>query len=170
MAAGNWAFTLFSEGRGIDIATAGLWTSIYWGSFTIGRIIHGIVGDRFNTINLLRVNMLGIVLGAVFIWWNPSNMVSFFGLALMGFAMAPIFPLLILETPNRISRRFASNAIGFQVGAAGIGLALVPGGIGIAAEQFGLEWIGACLVFGALLLVGVHEWILIYSKQGEESR
>src|SRR5690606_27974882 len=37
--AGQWAFTLSTEGRGIAEAEAGWCVTIYWGAFTIGRVL-----------------------------------------------------------------------------------------------------------------------------------
>lgn len=170
-ATGNWIFTLFSEGRGVAVATAGLWTSFYWGSFTIGRIFFGLFADRMETNKLLRLNMVIIVLGALLMWVNWAHWLSFAGVAIMGFALAPIFPLLVLETPKRISARFANSAIGFQVGAAGIGLSVFPGLTGIFAERFGIESIASSLLLWAVLLFGLHEWVLwhVGRKKGEKT-
>ena len=47
---GQWVFTCFTQARGIAEETAGLWVSIYWGSFTIGRIFFGAIITRLNTL------------------------------------------------------------------------------------------------------------------------
>lgn len=161
-AVGNWIFTLLNEGRGVAVATAGLWTSLYWGSFTIGRIFFGLFADRMDTNRLLRINLLAVAAGTALIWLNLTHWLTFAGLAVVGFALAPIFPLLVLETPRRISARFANSAIGFQVGAAGIGLSVFPGLTGIFAERFGIESIGSSLLLWAVLLFGLHEGVLWY--------
>lgn len=169
-AMGNWAFTLFSEGRGVAVATAGLWTSVYWGSFTVGRIFYGLFADRMETNQLLRLNMIAIVVGALFIWLNLANWLSFVGLVVVGFALAPIFPLLVLQTPKRISARFANSAVGFQVGAAGLGLSILPAITGIVGERFGLEAIGLSLLLWSLLLMGLHEWIIGHVRRKRKEK
>lgn len=172
-AVGNWIFTLLNEGRGVAVATAGLWTGLYWGSFTIGRIFFGLFADRMDTNRLLRLNLLVVVVGTVLIWLNVTHWLTFAGLAAVGFALAPIFPLLVLETPKRISARFANSAIGFQVGAAGVGLSVFPGLTGIFAERFGIESISSSLLLWAVLLFGLHEWVLWHvggsRKRGEKT-
>src|SRR5690606_10297898 len=56
--AGDWSFTLFTDGRGISQDVAGMWVTIYWGSFTVSRILFGAISGRFGLVTLLRLCML----------------------------------------------------------------------------------------------------------------
>ncbi len=152
--------SLFVEGRGVDPKTAGFWVSFYWGSFTIGRMLIGVIVDRLGPRTLLRACMLGTVLGAVLIWWNPVMEVSFIGLAIMGLSLAPLFPTLVAVTPDRVGQRHTANAIGFQIGFAGLGAAMLVGFAGALAENIGREIIAPFLVVVALITLFLHEWIL----------
>ena len=71
---------------------------------------------------------------AALLWWNPVNWVGFLGLLILGFAMAPIFPLLVTATPLRLGAADAGNAIGFQVAAASFGIGVLPGLAGALAD------------------------------------
>ena len=159
IAAGQWPYSLFTEVRSVAPNVAGLWMTVYWASLTVGRIAFGIAGDRLEVVSSLRVSMLAIICGAVLLWWNPSNTLSFLGLALMGFAFAPLFPLLQLVTPERVGTRHTANAIGFQAAAAGLGMGILPGFAGTLAERFGLEIIGPFILVGAVVMFAVHELI-----------
>lgn len=152
--AAQWSFSLFTEARGAEVAVAGFWTSFYWASFTLGRIIFGFIADRIAVQFAIRACMVGIIFGALLLWWNPVDIVSYIGLAIIGFAMAPIFPLMTSTTPDRLGRGHANNAVGFQVGAAGLGIAVLPTGAGLLAGWLSLEVIGPFLVgSGVLMLV-----------------
>jgi fucose permease len=159
---GQWPYTLFTEGRGIDATSAGLWVSAYWASLTVGRILFGVVATRVKTTPLLRAAMLGCVLGAALIWM-PTRApyldlpISFLGLALLGFFMAPLFPLSISDTPRLVGPEHAANAIGFQISAASLGFATLPGLAGLLAERLGLEAIGPILVAFATAMFLLHE-------------
>jgi fucose permease len=155
--AGNWAFTLFSEGRNIPVAVAGFWAGFYWGSFTFGRFVFGIIADRINVANAIRTMIAIAAGGAALLWWNPADWVSFAGLAIIGFALAPVFPLLISSTPGRLGVADATNAIGFQVGAASFGIAILPGFAGWLAERTSLEIIPPFLLTTALIMLALHE-------------
>ena len=105
----------------------------------------------------LRASLIGILCGAALVWSNAFNLLSFLGLALMGFAFAPLFPLLQLETPRRLGPRHAANAIGFQVAAAGLGMGLLPSFAGVLADRLSLETVGPFLFAGAVAMFVVHE-------------
>jgi predicted MFS family arabinose efflux permease len=124
---------------------------------TVGRIIFGIIADRIGVIPIVRSCMLGSLCGTALIWWNPVDILSFLGLALTGFSLAPIFPLMISVTPKRLGSRHSANAIGFQVAAASLGIALLPGLAGVLAENLGLEAIGPFLLALAVAMFLLHE-------------
>ena len=44
--AGQWAYTLFVEGRGITVQAASLAVSVYWGALALGRVLTGVIADR----------------------------------------------------------------------------------------------------------------------------
>lgn len=156
LAAGNWSFTLFTEGRGVSAAQASLWVSIYWATFTLGRILFGVF--TFKSIsNVLRICLLVAVGATIAYAWAPGAYSGFIGLAVLGFAVAPVFPLLVSETPMRLGAGFAQHAIGYQVGAAGLGGALIPTVAGFLAERISLEAIPVYLVILMVLLVFLHE-------------
>lgn len=159
VAAGQWSFTLLTESRDVGEAAAGLLIAGYWGSLTIGRIAMGVAGDRITPGPLLGVAMALVVAALVLLWWNPADWVGAAGLLLAGLALAPIFPILVLLTPDRLGAEFAPWAIGFQLSAAALGAALIPGGIGLAVEVVGLESVGPILAAAALAMAATS-WVL----------
>jgi fucose permease len=154
---GQWSYSLFTDARHVAADVAGLWVSIYWASFTVGRIVFGFIVSWLSARTLLNICAAGSVVGAILLWWrpvveagfsttgtnlalqNPTNTVGFIGLALFGFTLAPMFALLITSTQERLGPQHAPNAIGFQVAAASIGAGLLPGLAGKLAVDHGLE-------------------------------
>jgi fucose permease len=88
----------------------------------------------------------------------------------MGFCFAPIFPLLISLTPARVGGASAAQAIGFQVSAASLGAAGVPGVAGLLAKRFGLEVIGPVLLCVAVMLLVLHEAIVRASRHRPDAQ
>jgi fucose permease len=160
VATGNWVFSLLTEARGVPAALAGAWVSFYWASLTLGRILFGFAVQRISPTTLLRWCMAGAVLSALLIWLNVAAWVSFAGIALMGLALAPQFPLLMSATPSYLGVRHAANGVGFQVAAASLGGALLPSLVGVLARTNGLEVLGPSLFVAALIMTGLYELLV----------
>ncbi|HVU15156.1 MAG TPA: MFS transporter [Phototrophicaceae bacterium] len=154
---GTWIYTLFTEARGISVEAAGLWVSIYWGSFTIGRFLFGAIIPYVNTISLSRVLMVGVVGGALLLWWSPTPALGFIGLTLIGFMEAPLFPMFVSDTPKRVGMENAGNAIGFQVSGAGFGVSMLPALAGLLSAHISLNVIPPFMAIAAVLVIIVHE-------------
>ncbi|MCC6905595.1 MAG: MFS transporter [Anaerolineae bacterium] len=162
---GSWAFTLFTESRGADIATAGTWVSIYWACFTAGRVLIGFAADHVDPHLILRAGMGGAVVAGALIWWSPVNGIGYAGMALMGFSLAPLFAGMVVLTPERVGDRHATNAIGIQLGAAGLGVSGLAGLAGVLARAISLEVIGPVLVAGALVMTGLNETVSAHAAR-----
>ncbi len=153
---GTWTYSLLIESRGIDPAVAGLWVGSYWAAFTVGRVLAGLYAKRVGVNLLVQRSLVGALLGAVLLVWNPSDLANLLAVALIGFSIAPIFPALMSGTSQRVSRHFAANTIGMQMTATGLGAAVIPSLLGVLARQFSLEVIPICLVMVFLGLFGFY--------------
>lgn len=154
---GNWVFSLLTEERGVSTEIAGTWVSLYWASLTLGRIVFGVVVGRVSPTTLLRGSMIAAAVGALMIWLNFANWLTFGGIALMGIAFAPQFPLLISATPGFLGARHADNGVGLEVASASVGGALLPSLIGVLAAAYGLEVLGPSLLVMTLAMAGLFE-------------
>jgi fucose permease len=101
--------------------------------------------------------MVSALFAAALVWADRGPATTLAGLALLGFSLAPIFPMLIASTPARLGAAHATHAIGFQVSAACLGAAALPGAAGLIARWQGMEAIPALLVADALALILLHE-------------
>lgn len=156
LSAGQWTFSLFHEERGISESAARFWVSLYWGSFTIGRIFFGAIINRVNTHLLVQGCLMGATFGMAMLWWNPSDAVSFVGLVIYGFMLAPIFALMVTNTQERLGPSHAPNAIGFQIAAASIGAGGIPGVVGIVAQRSSLEIVPPFLLVLVIIMAGAY--------------
>lgn len=157
VSAGLWAFLLLTEGRGLSGAVAGGCVSAYWGSLFVGRVVQGVVAERLGTRLVLRSSLAGMVVGAALIAVPGSAALAVVGLVVVGFAAAPVFPLLTLTTADRVGAAHADRAIGLQIGAAGLGAALVPGGLGVLIDALSVQVLGPALVVLAVALFVLYE-------------
>lgn len=151
---GTWAYTLLTESRHIQPAIAGIWAGSYWAMFTIGRILAGLYTRKIGVNTVVQASLAAALTGAVLLWWNPVEWISLAGIALIGFAIAPIFPGLVSGTSGRVSPRYAANTIGMQMASASLGATAIPSLVGVLARNISIEVIPVCLFsLFALLLV-----------------
>jgi MFS family permease len=123
-------------------------------------VLSGFIGDRISPATLTRWSMAGMLAGAILIWLNLAAGLSFGGLALMGLSAAAIFPSMIGVTPARFGQDRAATIIGFQVGAAALGIAGLPALAGVLAARQGLEIIPALLVIASAGMIALHEIVV----------
>lgn len=163
----QWTYSLLTIGRGVPATTAGLMVSLYWGSMMVGRVLFGIVADRVPMAATLRLCILASLAGALLLWLEPTRLLSFVGLMLLGLGHAPIFASLISLTPRRVGTAHADSAIGFQVAAAALGGAVLTALAGLAARSAGLEVIGAAIVLYGVVLLVLYELLMGAGRRSE---
>jgi fucose permease len=156
---GQLANTILVESRHLDQETASLWISLYWGSFTVGRILTGFMAFRVDDRLILRVSVFLTLVGAILLVFRDIKILSLFGLVGIGFGLAAVFPILISQTPGRVGLLHSANTIGFQVGVTGFGAAILPGLFAWLTRYFGLEILSVGILLNSLLLALVYGWL-----------
>lgn len=164
---GNWTYTLFTEGRGISPAIAGIWAGGFWAIFTIGRVLGGLFAHRVRLSTLMLSAMSLALAGAILFWWNPLPLVGVLGVFVAGFGMAPIFAGLVSSTTQRVGEHHAANTIGIQMSAANLGGAMLPALAGFLAQRISLETIPVMLAVSLLGLLALY-WLSI--REGRAAR
>ncbi len=163
MGAGLWANTVLIESRRLPAEIAGIWVSAYFGAIMGGRLLVGVIVNRFGNRRLvtwgLALSLVGIALFFVpalpgFETWG---ILALAGLLLAGLGFAPVFPSLMHETPRRFTAEAAPVVIGRQVGGAYLGGAFLPGLLGWVMAHTSLETLAPMIVVaivGMLVMVG----------------
>jgi fucose permease len=153
---GTWTYTLLTESRGVDTTLAGFFAGSYWFTFTIGRIAAGMVARRVGVNRLVMGGLVGALLGAILLIWNPSEIANVVAVAMIGLSIAPIFPAMMSGTRLRVGDHFAANTIGMQMAATGFGMAVIPSLMGVLAQRISLEVIPVCLLAVYAFLFGFY--------------
>jgi fucose permease len=154
--AGLWAFLFLTEGRGVSAAIAGICVSAYWASLFVGRVVQGFVVERVGVTRILAGSLLGLLTGSMLVTVPGPAWLAVAGLMVVGFAAAPVFPLLTLTTADRVGAAHADRTIGVQIGASGLGGALIPAGIGVIIDRVGEQALGPALMALSLALLGLY--------------
>ena len=163
--AGVWAFTFLTEERGIGDGLSGVIVAAYWGGFTASRFLLGAVGERYRPDTILRLSAAATAAALVVFWWSPANWLSAAALIAAGFAHGPVFPLEVLLTPRRFGEALTATVVGYEIAAANVGGAVLPGLIGLAVGSASLAVIPPLLVANAFVL-----WVAIEMLRRESPR
>ncbi len=150
-----WASTYLVDARGVDIATAARFASLFLLGITLGRFLGGFVADKFGDNQMIRYGTLITITGIVLIALPMENdILALAGLVIAGFGCAPIYPSIIHATPTNFGRENSQAIIGIQMAAAYTGSTLMPPLFGFIATQTSLTLFPFYLaIFAVLLLV-----------------
>lgn len=156
---GQLSYTLLTEGRNVDPVQAGFWVSVYWLALTGGRILQGPVSQRLGVHRVLRMSFVLAIVAATIFALGIHPLTDGLALGLLGFALAPVFPLLTLLTPERVGLRHSRKVIGWQMGAATMGVVVLAGGGGVLAGSLGLFVVGPYILVLAVACGGLYSLI-----------
>lgn len=149
---GTWTYSLLVESRHVNPEMAGIVAGSYWATFTIGRIIAGLYAKRVGVHTLVQCSLAAAIIGAGLLLWNPAEWANLLAVAIIGLAIAPIFPAFISGTSRRVGEAHTGNTIGMQMAASGLGTAVIPSLLGVLAVKFSLEVMPLCMVIDFLIL------------------
>lgn len=144
---GLWTFSLLTDVRGVTTAQAGTWVSVYWAMFTVGRIVMGLIANRYPPTRFIQFGIGLSAIGALIFALTDNVTLNLIALVAIGFAYAPIYPSLMSETMKRIGAKHFNNAMGLQVTGASLGVAILPATIGFIAAATSLA---------------IYPWLLLF--------
>ena len=136
---GLWTFSLLTDVRGVSTAQAGIWVSLYWGMFTVGRIVMGFIANRFSAANMIVFGLILGAIGTLLLALTEHVYLNLVAIIAIGFAYAPLYPAMVSTTMNRVGVKHFNNAMGLQVTGASLGIATLPGLIGLIASSTSLS-------------------------------
>lgn len=162
---GAWSYSLLTEGRGINTGVAGVAVAAYWGGVTAGRVALGVFGNRIEPNRVLTMSALGTVGSLGLLWIAPTPWLGIVGLVASGLSHGFVFPLEVLLTPRRFGAGFTPWAVGYEIAAANVGVAVLSGAIGLLVGAMGIGIVAPALFGLALLLWVAIELLRVRSMQ-----
>ena len=162
---GQWGFTVLTEARGAGPEAAGAAVTAYWASITVGRVALGAVAERVGVDRLVRLSLVAAVVGVALFALDVSYAASAASLVLTGLGFAVVFPSLMARTPARLGDARAAHAVGFQIGAATLGVAALPGLSGVLADRAGVGAVAAGALGMAVTALLLHEAVLARGRR-----
>ena len=147
-----WAFVFLLEAVMLEPAIAGVVVSGYWAALVVGRVLLGSVAERVGSWSVLAAaTIMAVIAAALMVSRQPIP--TAVGVVLLGLAVAPIYPLLVLTTAERTTSNFVDRVVGFQAAASTLGSVTFAAVVGLimGAELMGFTY---CVLALALLTCG----------------
>ena len=164
--AGLWGSSYLVMVKGISAEQAAQWVAIYYFGITIGRLFSGFVAIKLNNTKLIRLGQIIGILGAVTLLLPLPTFVQLIGLLLIGFGLAPIFPSMLHDTPNRFGKEMSQGIMGIQMATAYVGQTLVPPLFGLLASVVSFQLLPFFLLGLFILMLFTSEIV----KKSSESK
>lgn len=157
--AGLWASSYLVQARGVEVTTAAQFASLFYLGITAGRFLAGIIAGRLNDRQLVRVGVVVVMIGIVFIAVPLSvQWPALAGLVMVGFGCAPIYPSLIHATPATFGADKSQAIIGVQMAAAYVGTTFMPPLFGAVASVTGMWMFALFLLLFTVVMAVMTEW------------
>lgn len=137
---GLWSSSFLVERRGFSTVDAALAASVYFAGITGGRFLNGFLAERFSGAFLIRAGLATLALGVLLLALPLPGPFAYVSLLLAGLGCAPIYPVMIHETPRRFGAAVSQRIIGLQMASAYCGTTFFPPLLGLIAGWTGL-WI-----------------------------
>jgi FHS family Na+ dependent glucose MFS transporter 1 len=100
---GGWIFTYATTKNLMGESAAYYLTAVFWGSFTMGRLLSIPLGVQFSPRHLLNGALLAGSLSIALILAWPNSLASLWmGTVGIGLAMAPVFPVMLAFLERRM--------------------------------------------------------------------
>lgn len=146
----GWIYTYTVESGLTTIKMAALLNSLFFFSFTLGRLLAIPIAARVKTSMILIGALVGCLLCVGVIVLLPGSLyILFVGTFVIGLAMAPVFPTTLSYAGQRM--HFSGRTSGWLLASANAGALILPWAIGQFIEPVGPAIVMQVL-FGALAL------------------
>lgn len=151
---GLWIASYLVSVQSMALETAALWTGVYYGAITLGRIGTGLISMKVSSKQMIRFGLLISICGAILLSIDIHSIASFVGIGLIGLGFAPIYPSMIHATPERFGANKSAKIMSLQMVGGYTGASLIPPIIGITSGVFSMA-VFAFIVPATLLLLVV---------------
>lgn len=135
-------------------------TTLFWATFTLGRISAVVVARRIKVETMLiGVSVLSVAAALVLVIANGAAAGVWLGTAVFGFSVAPQFPTMVAFAEEHLS--LTGIATSWFMGAAAIGGLTFPWAIGQLFDRVGPKALPATVLVAAIATLG---WLLFVRR------
>ena len=135
LTSGSWSTTFFVEAKHILPERAARVSILFYAGLTLGRLLSGILVERFGAWKLIWSSSLIILVSIVVMVLPLPIGVCAFALFLIGLGVGPLFPNLTYLTPRNFGKEISLSVMGLQSAFSYIGIMVLPPLFGILADR-----------------------------------
>jgi fucose permease len=158
---GNWIYTYALTLNLGTTVTAAYLTSLFWGSFTLGRLLGVWVSTRMRAHTTIVVDLIGCTISTIIIMvWKESSLALWIGTFGLGLSMASIFPNIMMLAGERM--QITGAITGWFLVGSGAGGMLIPWLLGQIFAHTGPQLMTTVLLAVTLAIFTV---LLIFTSQ-----
>jgi FHS family Na+ dependent glucose MFS transporter 1 len=133
---GGWVYTYATSLGLAGPANAAYLTSLFWGAFTIGRLVSIPLAARLHPQTMLSWDLVGCLLSMAIILLFPESLLALgIGSAGLGFSMASMFPGMLVYAERQM--HLSGKITGWFLVGGGLGAMFLPWMIGQLFEPLG---------------------------------
>jgi len=161
---GDW-LSAYSIRSGLaDQQAALVLTSIYWGAFTVSRLISIPLAAKIEPKKILLADVVGSVVGLGMVFLYPDRLaVLWLGTVILGFSVASLFPTMMTFAEGILNMTGKVTSIFFVSGS--LGSIVLPWLIGRSVDDLGPKFIVKVLFLALLLAAIVFVILMRVSKE-----
>lgn len=158
---GNWIYTYaITLDLGTEVTAAYL-TSIFWGSFTLGRLLGIWVSTRVRAQLTILIDLIGCAISTLIIMiWRESGTALWIGTFGLGLSMASIFPNIMMLAGERM--HITGTITGWFLVGSGAGSMLLPWLLGQIFAYTGPQLMTTVLL---ITVLGIFLVLFIFTSQ-----
>ena len=148
----GWIFTYATTSNLLAEVSAAYATSLFWGTFTLGRLVSIPVALKLRSRQVLAIDLIGCFVSIlILLIWPASVTALWVSIAGTGFFAASIFPTMITFAENRMHLTGKTTSL-FFVGASTGGM-FFPWLIGQSYARVGPRMVPLTIISSAALLI-----------------
>ncbi len=156
---GLWASSYLVYVRSIEPELAASFAALFYLGITVGRGICGFIAMKYSDKQMIRAGCVVMALGVIVLLLPLSDIMAFFGLALIGFGSAPVFPCIIHSTPYNFGIENSQSVTGVQMAMAYTGTLTMPALFGVIGRNISFNVYPIFIAIFIFGLVFMYEWL-----------
>ncbi|PLN82893.1 MFS general substrate transporter [Aspergillus taichungensis] len=156
---GGWLTQFLISVRHGDPKQVGYIASVYWGGFTVGRVVLADITHQLGERRMVGLYMVLALVMQVLFWLMPNILANAITICVFGFLIGPFYPVGLYVLTEVIPPDLHIGALGFCASLGSAGSAAFPFLTGAIASQVGVQVLPPILM-GLVVGMGVF-WAMM---------